>query len=187
MNVKGRCPACGKRLRDNWGCGIKDIHIESGIEYHLDCCQNQKKSMEACTSEISRLKAWSGSQSLELSIVSGNHKTEGESFDKWLFEVLLTRVKAFIKEGDRPHYWEGYQHGLTRRYYGVDVNTAREHEIWTVLPQSADPIWAERGEGYKDGYIPDFCTQNQGNCRTCSLGNGDLDCQGKSIVKLGED
>ena len=96
------------------------------------------------------------------------------------FESEMFRARAMASTGDRPDYWQGYQRGLRRRFHGEKFGTDEEHVLWMSLADDSDPARAERGEGYRDGYVPDYCTQNGGDCRTCSLVNYGRDCRNET-------
>ena len=51
-----------------------------------------------------------------------------------------------------PYYWEGYQRGLRRAYYGEVFGTEEEHNLWLSLADDeVDESRRERGRGYRDG------------------------------------
>ena len=91
---------------------------------------------------------------------------------------------------DNAHYWEGYQRGLRRAYHGESFGTAEEHALWLGASDNYgdDPIRRARGEGYRDGLegrarmIKDYCTQNGGDCGTCSLVSYGRDCRNNPIT-----
>ena len=110
----------------------------------------------------------------------------------------MNRAKTFQGlETDRAEYWIGYQRGLRRAYHGESFGTAEEHALWLGASDNHgdDPIRRARGEGYRDGLagradslnssvrmIKDYCTQNGGDCGTCSLVNYGRDCQNSPIA-----
>ena len=99
------------------------------------------------------------------------------------FEHAMGKAKAMRAAGDRPDYWQGVMRGLRRRYHGVSFGTEDEHALWMGVHDDRDPARAERGQGYRDGYIPDYCVQNEGDCHTCSLVNYGLDCQNQRVSR----
>ena len=111
--------------------------------------------------------------------------------DKATFEHETNRAKTFQGlETDRAEYWIGYQRGLRRAYHGESFGTAEEHALWLGASDNYgdDPIRRARGEGYRDGLkgqcrtVKDYCTQNGGDCGTCSLVNYGRDCQNNQIA-----
>lgn len=96
--------------------------------------------------------------------------------DKEIFEHEMNKAKAFIIVGDRVEYWHGYRRGLRRRYHGENFETLEMHHLW--LTATGDETRDDRVEGYRDGY---GCTQNNGQCMTCSLVNYGMDCNNFKI------
>jgi hypothetical protein len=108
---------------------------------------------------------------------------EEKEMDQSIFERLMIKARTMAELGEKPDYWQGYQRGLRRRYHGEKFGTDEEHELWMNLHEDLDPARADRGRGYRAGYIPEYCTQNEGNCRMCSLVNYGLDCVNNPIGK----
>jgi hypothetical protein len=80
--------------------------------------------------------------------------------ERSIFEREMKKAKAFISVGERPDYWAGYQRGLRQRYHGEEFGKIEEHELWMSLKDDKDPIRADRGQGYRDGYIPEYCRKS---------------------------
>ena len=97
------------------------------------------------------------------------------------FEHEMAKAKAFITVGERPDYWAGYQRGLRRKFHGENFGTYDEHELWMGLSDDLDLSRAEKGKGYRDAYVPSYCTQNDGNCGSCSLFNYGRDCLNNTV------
>jgi hypothetical protein len=72
---------------------------------------------------------------------------------KEIFEYEIGRAKTFAYLGERVCYWEGYQRGLCRAYYGEVFGSQEEHERWMGFAGDgkADEFQRERGHGYVDG------------------------------------
>ena len=103
--------------------------------------------------------------------------------DKQSFEHEMGRAQAMRTAGDRPEYWAGYMRGLRRKYHGEDFGTDEEHRLW--LTADGDTLRRERSAGYRAGYIPEYCTQNEGDCQTCSLVNYGRDCRNEPLERNG--
>ena len=88
--------------------------------------------------------------------------------DQKTFEHEMHKARA-MQRLENPDYWMGKQRGLRRRYHGENFGTGEEHALWLALMDDTDHSRSERGRGYRDGYIPEYCTQNDGECSTCSL------------------
>ena len=88
------------------------------------------------------------------------------------FERLM--LKAETLHRDNPNYLAGYRRGLRRRYHGEKFGTSEEHEKW----MAAEDL---RGEGYRAGFVPSYCTQNAGDCETCSLVSYGRDCMNEKV------
>ena len=99
--------------------------------------------------------------------------------DRQTFEHEMNRAKAL--KAENPDYWMGYQRGLRRRYRGEKFGTDDEHAFWMSLSEDVTQSREDRGQGYRDGYIPEYCTQNDGECWTCSLMSYGLDCQNNTV------
>lgn len=99
------------------------------------------------------------------------------------FKREMMKARALGEHGDELDYWAGYQRGLRRRFHGENFGTDEEHEIWMGLLNDFDPSRSERGRGYRDGFKPEpeYCTQNDGDCTTCSLVNYGRDCVNNPI------
>ena len=96
------------------------------------------------------------------------------------FEHAMAEAKT-MQRLENHDYWMGKQRGLRRRFHGENFGTEDEHELWMASIDSDDESRSARGRGYRDGYIPEYCTQNDGDCSTCSLVNYARDCQNNPI------
>jgi len=106
---------------------------------------------------------------------------EGGIMDREAFERRMRGAKIFERVGrEGAEYWQAYQRGLRRRYYGKRFGTDEMHHVWMVMAESGDPVRAKRGKGYRDGYIPEFCP-NGGDCQTCPLVSQGRDCQNNPL------
>ena len=93
------------------------------------------------------------------------------------FRHKMGKAQSFkLVEPDKQNYWIGYERGLRRAYHGENFGTLEEHHVW--LMASGDESREQRSEGYRDGY---GCTQNGGDCETCSLVNYRRDCFNNAI------
>jgi len=90
------------------------------------------------------------------------------------FRHEMARAKTFHDLGQDADYWRGYMRGLRRAYHGENFGTQEDHLKWMALID--DDYRKELGRGYRDGYTPEYCTQNEGDCFTCSLNNYGRDC-----------
>ena len=104
------------------------------------------------------------------------------------FEHEMIKAQTFqTVEPDRAFYWIGYQRGLRRAFHGEAFGTEAEHVLLLQAVDVDDPDRRQRGEGYRDGLqgkcsmAKDYCTQNAGDCQTCSLVNYGRDCMNNSI------
>ena len=72
---------------------------------------------------------------------------------KEIFEYEIGKAKTFAYLGERVCYWEGYQRGLCRAYYGEVFGSQEEHERWMSFAEDdkANDFLQERGRGYVDG------------------------------------
>jgi hypothetical protein len=68
------------------------------------------------------------------------------------FERELRKSRTLRELGDRPEYRAGFERGLRRGFYGEQFGTAEEHALWMGAADSPDPIRAERGLGYREGF-----------------------------------
>jgi len=101
--------------------------------------------------------------------------------DRQTFELEMMRAKAMEEHGSRPDYWQAFQRGLNRRFHGKNFGTDEEHKLWMSFVDSDDSMVSQRGQGYRDGFLPDYCNYNEGNCSTCPLANHGLDCRNNPI------
>jgi len=100
--------------------------------------------------------------------------------DQDAFKHEMHRAKAMQQLEDQD-YWHGYQRGLRRRYHGENFGTEDEHALWMAAIDSDDESRSARGQGYRDGFVPEYCTQNNGECQSCSLVNYGRDCQNEVV------
>jgi hypothetical protein len=72
---------------------------------------------------------------------------------KEIFEYEIGKARTFAYLGERVCYWEGYQRGLCRAYYGEVFGSQEEHERWMSFAgnRKANEFQRERGRGYLDG------------------------------------
>jgi len=64
----------------------------------------------------------------------------------------MVKAMIFARLRKDPYYWEGYQRGLRRAYYGEIFGTEEEHNLWLALADDeVDETRRERGRGYRDG------------------------------------
>ena len=72
---------------------------------------------------------------------------------KEIFEYEMGKANTFAYLGERVCYWEGYQRGLRRAYYGEVFGSQEEHERWMSFAgdRKANEFQRERGRGYLDG------------------------------------
>jgi hypothetical protein len=72
---------------------------------------------------------------------------------KEIFEYEMAKAHTFGFLGERVCYWEDYQRGLRRAYYGEVCSYQEEHELWIRLAgdDRANEFQRERGCGYLDG------------------------------------
>lgn len=75
--------------------------------------------------------------------------------DESAFNREMNKARELAKfEPERARYWEGFQRGLRRQYFGGDAfGTEEEHARWQSLAGSDVPAEAERGQGYGDGLV----------------------------------
>jgi hypothetical protein len=74
--------------------------------------------------------------------------------DVQTFQSELNRAKTkqlIAKDPIEADYWDGYQRGLRRLFYGERFGTARQHAQWLSFSNDANPSTAARGGGYRDG------------------------------------
>jgi hypothetical protein len=78
---------------------------------------------------------------------------EGAIVTKESFEYEMWKANTFAYLGERACYWEGYQRGLRRAYYGELFGSQEEHELWMGFAgdRKANEFQRERGRGYLDG------------------------------------
>ena len=69
------------------------------------------------------------------------------------FQCEMMKAQTFIELGEDSDYWMGYQRGLRRRFHGENFGTDEEHEMWMQLYEDSDDVRANRGRGYRDGFI----------------------------------
>ena len=87
---------------------------------------------------------------------------------KEIFQYEMGKANTFAYLGERVCYWEGYQRGLRRAYYGEVFGSQEEHERWMRLAGDgkANEFQRERGRGYLDGLavrpIPATRTERKG-------------------------
>ena len=62
----------------------------------------------------------------------------------------LAKAMLLVGSGDAD-YWQGYQRGLRKAYYGEKFGTAAEHALWCEALHSDDPQRKMRGLGYRHG------------------------------------
>lgn len=73
-----------------------------------------------------------------------------ETFTREMVKAM--KAKIFAHRSNGPDYWEGYQRGLRRAYYGEVFGTEEEHNLWLSLADDeVDETRRERGRGYRDG------------------------------------
>jgi len=72
---------------------------------------------------------------------------------KEIFEAEMGKARTFLYLGERVWYWEGYQRGLRRAYYGEVFGSQEEHELWMSFAgdSKANEYQRERARGYLDG------------------------------------
>lgn len=99
--------------------------------------------------------------------------------EKAEFESKMNKAQTLKELGQNTDYWTGYMSGLKRRYHGENFRNEKTHEMYMSL--NDDSLGAETGRGYRDGFIPVCCTQNDGDCRTCPLVNDGRDCRNEPI------
>ncbi len=110
--------------------------------------------------------------------------------DKNIFEHEMSKAKTFQGlEPDRAEYWIGYARGLRRAYHGERFGTEQEHALWMQAADAADVLRQQRGQGYRDGLRGEsrrsYCTQNDGDCLTCSLSSCGRDC--RNVLLMAEE
>ena len=87
---------------------------------------------------------------------------------KEIFEYEMGKANTFVYLGERVCYWEGYQRGLRRSYYGEVFGSQEDHERWMSFAgdHKANEFQRERGRGYLDGLalspIPPTRTERKG-------------------------
>jgi hypothetical protein len=74
---------------------------------------------------------------------------------KEIFDYEMGRANTFAYLGERICYWEGYQRGLRRAYYGEVFGSQEEHKRWMSFAgdYKVDEFQRERGRGYLDGLL----------------------------------
>jgi hypothetical protein len=72
---------------------------------------------------------------------------------KEIFEHEMGKANTFASLGERLCYWEGYQRGLRRAFYGDVFGSQEDHERWMTFADDdkANEFQRERGRGYVDG------------------------------------
>ena len=72
-----------------------------------------------------------------------------QRIDERTFRQLLMKARVGAAIDDRL-YWRGYRQGLHHLHEGEKADT--EHKVWLSYTQASDPVAAELGRGYRDGF-----------------------------------
>ena len=99
--------------------------------------------------------------------------------DKAFFKREAIRSMEMPGIDGRMEYWDGYCHGLLRQYHGRKYCTDEQHQ--TLMKADGDEAARKRSQGYRAGYVSEYCTQSEGDCRTCSLVNYGRDCRNEPL------
>ena len=109
--------------------------------------------------------------------------------EKEKFERLMIEAKIFGRINIYHDYYSGYVRGLRRLYHGEEFGSRMEHDIYLKLIDDEDESRCLRGWGYRDGLKGlrancerwGYCTQNDHDCKTCSLVNYGRDCKNNPV------
>lgn len=84
-------------------------------------------------------------------MANDNHISERRR-QLFLREVRFAQLeeRTAKEEGER-NYWNGYQRGLRRGFYGDWFGSAEGHARWACYVNEPNPVRRRLGEGYLDG------------------------------------
>lgn len=69
--------------------------------------------------------------------------------DDRTYRRLLIQARIGAARDDRL-YWRGYRQGLHHLHDGEKA--ASDHAVWLSYTKASDPVAAELGRGYRDGF-----------------------------------
>lgn len=105
------------------------------------------------------------------------------NYEKFQSEMNRAETYQTIIEPERSQYWTGYIRGLRRGFHGEKFGTIDEHLLWSgqTGENLLDHDRRELTSGYRAGVRFTYCSQNGGDCSTCSLVSCSRDCQNNLI------